>query len=627
MGFFGFRTRPAPPPALPLSRPASPSIGRHASRRDGIRFYHARTGRGDWLHPGAPRIGMGGTDPGRLLVAIPDANPSLCFLLAPDLRPLEVQSDGLRAVAISGFRLPGPEPDLIRLRHPLSGRYLAVTRPGEGSPEGCVVFDGFGNGPLGALGLEPVSAPAVAEPARLAAIELAEAASRPFRAEPLIALLRGGVVRQALAEPLIRLLPSDELERLAALALANPDTLALLRAAMPRNPWITGALAPLAAWSRAPGPPPARLASPAADQFAGDAIEGFGQPQAGQAMAALARRRVAPRRGACLLASVCNEGPYLLEWIAHHRALGFEHLFLYSNDCDDGSEALLGSLAAAGEITWIENMPGGHFGPQPKAYAHALSLLPAILDYRWTAILDPDEYLVLDTGSFTTIADFLAFQETQPTDAVALCWLIFASGGGEGWRDAPTTLRFTEREPAINPHVKSLFRPQRFWHAQSHFPYSPLGLPFFFRNETGALHHHPGIEGRLPAFAAAPSASHAWVNHYLFRSAPEALWKLARGRGDWPARTAERETAFRHFICRSFVSLARGPRVADRRGCLPGSEAELARLRALPGVGDADAEIRGAMPLRLRRLTQAFLDSGPADIPEMEAFRDMLRVF
>ena len=35
------------------------------------------------------------------------------------------------------------------------------------------------------------------------------------------------------------------------------------------------------------------------------------------------------------LAILCvrNEAAFLLEWLAHHRAVGFDHFLVFSNDC------------------------------------------------------------------------------------------------------------------------------------------------------------------------------------------------------------------------------------------------------------------------------------------------------
>ncbi len=89
-----------------------------------------------------------------------------------------------------------------------------------------------------------------------------------------------------------------------------------------------------------------------------------------------------------------NEGIYLVEWIAHCRAIGFERIFLYTNDNTDGSSGLLQLLHRQGVIRLIENrfVPGLH--PQIKAFEHSLHFLHELRDYEWVAYLDADEFLI-----------------------------------------------------------------------------------------------------------------------------------------------------------------------------------------------------------------------------------------
>ncbi len=623
----------APAETTSLFAPRGAPAPRPATEPARALFCTLRTGRDSVLVAGAERIGMAGAPaPGEAVIAVfPASNRQLCFLMAQDLRVISVQSDGMAGVAVSAFRLQSENAALIRLRHPLSPqRYLGVTPQGHGAPDGCVIFDSLGRNRLDLFEPLPVDAREFSSQFMQAAGEICAAVARPYRAGGLMGRLRDLSVRPGLAEALIRVLPREELAELAGELLEREELRALLAEVMPHNKWAQEVLLALAAWRRDRGPvgPDNTMASPAGDEFAGDPLEGFGQPQVGFALTALARGRVRPRRGACLVAAARNEGPYLLEWLGYHRALGFEHAFIYTNDNWDGSDALLAALAQAGAITLVHNQAGGHFGPQYKAYSHAFSLLPQVLDYAWAAVLDLDEYVGFDANVFGGIEDFLAWQQTQPVDAIALCWQVFAGGRGDGWRDAPTLERFTKREPHPNAHVKSLLRPQLFWHSHAHYPQASLGAPFVFRTESGALHHHAGEQKRLAAFAEAPSARTAWVNHYLLRSAPEALWKLARGHGDWKGQVAERHLEMARFICRSYVSLADKPDlVEDRRilACAPGRGEAAAALRALPGVAEAEDAVRALFAERLERMVRAFVDSpGEGEPPEFAPFRALL---
>ena len=59
--------------------------------------------------------------------------------------------------------------------------------------------------------------------------------------------------------------------------------------------------------------------------------------------------------------SMRNEGAFLLEWLAHHRAVGFTDVLVFSNDCDDGTDAMLDRLAQLG---WLTHVPIR--GPTPR---------------------------------------------------------------------------------------------------------------------------------------------------------------------------------------------------------------------------------------------------------------------
>ena len=64
-----------------------------------------------------------------------------------------------------------------------------------------------------------------------------------------------------------------------------------------------------------------------------------------------------------LVTTMRNEGPHLLEWIAHHRAAGVSDFLVYNNDCEDGTEALLELLPDVVHVP----LEGGKKPPQWRA--------------------------------------------------------------------------------------------------------------------------------------------------------------------------------------------------------------------------------------------------------------------
>jgi hypothetical protein len=78
-----------------------------------------------------------------------------------------------------------------------------------------------------------------------------------------------------------------------------------------------------------------------------------------------------------------NEASYLLEWIACHRVVGFDHLVLHDNDGSDSGTDLIRSSCAADSVTVI-HWP--EWSGQLSAYrircVHILT--PTIPPYRGT---------------------------------------------------------------------------------------------------------------------------------------------------------------------------------------------------------------------------------------------------
>ena len=607
-----------------------------------MEFFHLRVARGLWLSPGADGlVTMTETaDPATaLLLCVPRGGPQTSFLIAPDARAIQVEGDGLGAAgtdsteaggspAISA-RLRSVPGGPIELRHPLAPvRYLGVVFGVPGARPNRVLFDRVGDAVLDRLTPHPVDAAALPATALALAAELALASRPPIRAARVMALLHAGRVRLELAEALVRALPTDELQMLARRSMDSPADLALLRRAIPRDLWLQHALPGLLDWDKQGRPRTRRAVSAAAEDHVSVLQSGALRPQAGLALQALARRTISPNRLAAVLATVRNEGPYLLDWLAHHRAAGFDHAVIYSNDNDDGSDELLGALADAGEISWVRNELGPASRPQWKAYGHAFKMLPDLTDYRWTLVIDLDEYFVCQPDMFSSVAEFVGWHEHQAVDAIALRWLNFIGGRDDVWRDEPSTQRFVRREPAVSPLFKSLVRSNQFWDSHCHFPFPTMDAPFTYRLEDGAPCNHMAVMRGLKMPKDAVTAERAWIAHHMYRSAGEALMKVARGDALWRA-DAPAEATRLDAVVQRFVALAAKPGlVEDRRtmASVPEFAAQSARLRELPGVAAADIAVKQRFAERLRAVSQAFVSASfGGEKPGYLAFQSILR--
>jgi hypothetical protein len=332
-----------------------------------------------------------------------------------------------------------------------------------------------------------------------------------------------------------------------------------------------------------------------------------------------ARSKVAPIRDSCIVVTARNDGLYILDWLAYHKAIGVDRIFLYTNDNADGSDDLLRVLGREGELSLIESkLSTDGFSPVSKAYGHALSVLPEILDYRWCAIIDSDEYIGIDRAQYGSFKSYLEWQELRHLDVIFLNWAVFGSSGAMRWKDEPLSSRFQQRY--LDGHVKAIFRPRFFHHAMPHFPYTRLTGHVTSRNAEGTLH---------PSFAAhspEPRDSPAWIAHYFFRSFEEFIWKFSRGRGDQPLLAALENAQIPEGFMGSFVSQQKDFRlITDARVLAFDKETKIQRRRlmAIPGVLPAFENIHRHYKEKSETLESTLRALRPSASPSQSAFYDL----
>lgn len=220
-----------------------------------------------------------------------------------------------------------------------------------------------------------------------------------------------------------------------------------------------------------------------------------------------------------------NEGAFLLEWLAHHRAAGFTDFLVFSNDCDDGTDKMLDRLSDLGWLTHVPNPGPWAEGPQWAALK-AADRHPAFRAADWVMVLDIDEFVNIHAGDRTVSALLAA---CPGVDAFPLTWRMFGNCGVEPFIDAPVTDQFTRAAPG-RLHwpwralmVKTLFRRAAFRKLGVHRP----------RGEEGPVTWlDPGLGGRL---FSAPGEDHyalAQINHYALGSMEGYLLKCDRGRAN-----------------------------------------------------------------------------------------------
>lgn len=285
-----------------------------------------------------------------------------------------------------------------------------------------------------------------------------------------------------------------------------------------------------------------------------------------------------------ILSTTCqrNEGPFLLEWIAYHRLIGVTDFIVFSNDCEDGSDAMLARLQDHGVL---RHMP--HHAEEGKSIQwQALQRMSKDRLTRgadWVLFSDMDEFPMIHAGGHR-LPDAIAAMPAE-TEAIALPWRLFGAGGIVSFHDAPVTGQFLRcappalYHPVAGRHFKTLYRPEAFQKPGVHRPKrrpsaaaprwadgsgAPLAENFALKDDHISL---PGLT---------PGREIVEMNHYSLRSAESFLVKTARGLANRRVKAID----LAYWVERNF-NTEENRAILVHQAALT---AEIATLRALPGI-------------------------------------------
>ena len=68
-----------------------------------------------------------------------------------------------------------------------------------------------------------------------------------------------------------------------------------------------------------------------------------------------------------VVSTMKNEGPYIIDWVAHYKTLGFDHILVCTNDCTDTTVDILLRLQEMGLVTQQHYRPPRRHSPQRVA--------------------------------------------------------------------------------------------------------------------------------------------------------------------------------------------------------------------------------------------------------------------
>lgn len=239
----------------------------------------------------------------------------------------------------------------------------------------------------------------------------------------------------------------------------------------------------------------------------------------------------APEGGFTVVSTMKNEGAFLIEWVAHHKALGFDRILICTNDCDDPTARMVQRLEALGIARHHATIKRQVTSIQRAALRQVLRY-PEVTRADWFYVCDADEFLTIKLGDGTVQA--LAAAAGQGADAISIPWRIFGPHGQDSYAEGPITAQFTHAQRTPRPREKAVAFPKTLCRGVGkvrrigiHAPIPRDGLEEPLRVEL------PGgiakAQGAHKVFVPA-DYRFAQINHYALRSRDSFLVKRDRGR-------------------------------------------------------------------------------------------------
>jgi hypothetical protein len=290
---------------------------------------------------------------------------------------------------------------------------------------------------------------------------------------------------------------------------------------------------------------------------------------------------------------------------------------------------MLAALAAEGLITWTDNRLDGTIGnAQFKAYGHALSFAPDLLDYEWVLVVDMDEFLVLNRQLFPSLHDFCDWHASRGADTVAINWTLMRSEEIPVTSGLPLSFRnqklLTEKEVGEGIRlVKSLSRPNRVVHSEAHVPFADERSGLVRFHAAGSEHRwHRGVTGHehSPKFADSIIADGALLHHYIFKSSDEWIWKNARNPGDHQLKRVAHLEPMREERVRNFIDQFDATELTTTRRAtvtVPNLVSDIATLKSTGSIGSIHQRLLDRYLERLAELKKAYVLS-----PQVDAWSD-----
>ncbi len=240
--------------------------------------------------------------------------------------------------------------------------------------------------------------------------------------------------------------------------------------------------------------------------------------------------------GNVIVGCMKNEGPYIVEWVAYHRAIGFDNFLIYTNDCTDGTDKILARMQDMGLVQHRNNDTWKGKSPQQHALNQSLKE-PVIENADWIAHIDVDEFINIRTGN-GTLPEALALMPDATN--IAMTWRLFGHSGVHAFNDRPVIEQFDMSAPKYCP------KPHTAWGFKTLFKNIGAYQKFSCHRPNKLIEDKAGEVTWFNGSAQRMTDSYkerGWrsdmrtigydviqLNHYALRSAESFLIKRQRGR-------------------------------------------------------------------------------------------------
>lgn len=230
-----------------------------------------------------------------------------------------------------------------------------------------------------------------------------------------------------------------------------------------------------------------------------------------------------------------NEGPFVLEWVAHNLAIGMNQIVVMTNDCTDGTDAILARLDNRGIVTHVDNTSRRATNPQKRAYKKFLKMGIAS-EQDWVLPVDADEQINIKTGDNTLKALIRAVPEAK---MFSLTWRLFGNAGVMSFEDRFLSDQFRRAAPEHCPRpsqawgLKTMFQRGLWGHIGVHRPKRPKVRSMSecnWFNGSGQPMPDRYFTGSWRSGRDSVGYELAQVNHYALKSCESYLVKKLRGR-------------------------------------------------------------------------------------------------